>query len=53
MKFLRGKHRRHLLMKTLVSKETEEFFAFLTDLLEDTQSAEADAWLEVNPTTMI
>ena len=53
VKFLRGKHRRHLLMKTLVSKETEEFFAFLTDLLEDTQSAEADAWLEVNPTTMI
>ncbi len=53
VKFLRGKHRRHLLMKTLVSAETDAFFGALTDMLEETEDSSAEAWLEINPTTMI
>ena len=53
VKFLRGKHRRHLLMKTLVSAETDAFFGALTDMLDETEDSCAEAWLEINPTTMI
>ena len=52
VQLLRGKHRRQILMKTLVCSETEAFFSELSDLAE-TMSDSAEIYLEVNPTTMI
>jgi hypothetical protein len=49
---LRGKHRRQVLMKTLVSRETDEFFSTLSEMT-DVPTDGADIYLEVNPTTMI
>ena len=52
VQFLRGKHRRHLLMKLLVSKETEAFCGALAELAGQTQK-NAEVWFEYNPTTMM
>ncbi len=52
VQLLRGKHRRQVLMKTLVSKETDEFFSTLSEIAEIPTDG-ADIYLEVNPTTMI
>ncbi len=52
VQFLRGKHRRQVLMKTLVSPETEAFFSELTDMIAAPFEG-AEVYLEVNPTTMI
>ena len=52
VQFLRGKYRRQVLMKTLVSPETEAFFGELTAMLAAPFEG-ADVYLEVNPTTMI
>ena len=52
VKFLKGKHRKHILIKALVSEETNAFFGNLTELAS--QPAEgAEVYFEVNPTTMI
>ena len=52
VQFLRGKYRRQVLMKTLVSPETEAFFGELNTMLAAPFDG-ADVYLEVNPTTMI
>ena len=52
VKVLRGKNRRHILMKMLVSREADELIAALTELARE-HSDEADVWFEVNPTTMM
>ena len=52
VQLLRGKHRRQVLMKTLVSRETDDFFSALSELTESPTDG-ADIYLEVNPTTMI
>ena len=39
-------------MKTLVSRETDDFFSALSELTESPTDG-ADIYLEVNPTTMI
>ena len=52
VQFLRGKHRRQVLMKTLVSRETEEFFEALTEIADRYRDG-TEIYLEVNPTTMI
>ena len=52
VQYLRGKYRRQVLMKTLVSPETEAFFGELTAMLAAPFEG-ADVYLEVNPTTMI
>ena len=52
VKVLRGKSRRHILMKMLVSREADELIAALTELTRETLN-DADVWFEVNPTTMI
>ena len=52
VKVLRGKTRRHLLLKLLVSREAEELIAALTELSREPQK-ETEVWFEVNPTTMM
>ena len=52
VKVLRGKTRRHLLMKLLVGREADELIAALTELSREPQK-ETEVWFEVNPTTMI
>ena len=52
VKVLRGKTRRHILMKMLVSREADEMIAALTELARE-HSDEAEVWFEVNPTTMM
>jgi primosomal protein N' (replication factor Y) len=52
VQFLRGKHRRQVLMKTLVSPETDAFFSALTELTAEERDG-AEIYLEINPTTMI
>ena len=52
VQFLRGKHRRQVLMKTLVSPETEAFFGELSGMIAAPFEG-AEVYLEVNPTTMI
>ena len=52
VQMLRGKHRRQVLMKTLVSPETELFFGKLSEMTASPFEG-ADVYLEVNPTTMI
>ena len=52
VKILRGKHRRHILMKLMAGPETDELLAALTELSR-TVIDQTDIWFEVNPTTMI
>ncbi len=52
VQYLRGKHRRQVLMKTLVSPETEAFFEELSGMIAAPFDG-ADVYLEVNPTTLI
>ena len=52
VKVLRGKNRRHILMKLLVSREADELIAALTEMTRETDKV-TDVWLEVNPTTMM
>ena len=52
VKVLRGKTRRHVMMKLLVGPEADELIAAMTELAG--QAFEnADVYLEVNPTTMM
>ena len=52
VKILRGKCRRHVLMKMLVSHEADEMIAAMTDLTGGPFD-NAEVWFEVNPTTMM
>ncbi len=52
VKVLRGKHRRHLLMKLLTGREADAFIAALTELAKE-PAGNATVWLEVNPTAMM
>jgi len=52
VKILRGKNRRHILMKMLVSPETDEMIAGMTDLARESYP-NTDVFFEVNPTTMM
>ena len=52
VKFLKGKHRRHILIKALVSKETDAFFGALTEMAAE-GAEDAEVWFEINPTTMM
>ena len=52
VKVLRGKSRRHVLMKMLVSSEADEMIAAMTELACGTFE-NTEVWFEVNPTTMM
>ena len=52
VKVLRGKYRRHILMKMLVGKETEALCGALTAIAAD-PFENTEVWFEYNPTTMI
>ena len=52
VKILRGKSRRHILMKLLVGREADEMIAAMTELARG-EYEDAEVWLEVNPTTMM
>ena len=52
VKFLKAKHRRHIVIKALVGPETDAFFGALTEMAgEGTDGAEVT--FEVNPATMM
>ena len=52
VKVLRGKNRRHILMKLLVSREADELIAAMTEITRESDK-ETEVWFEVNPTTMM
>lgn len=52
VKVLRGKNRRHVLMKMLVSRESDEMIASMTELAQSSFD-NTEVWFEVNPSTMI
>lgn len=52
IKYLRGKHRWHVLMKLLVHPDTEPLVAALTALARE-EVPHAETFFEYNPTTMI
>ncbi len=52
VKVLRGKKRRHLLLKMLVSPEADEMIAAMTEMAREEYQG-TDIWFEVNPTTMM
>ncbi len=52
VRILRGKYRRHLIMKLLVSPETDAFCGAVTELCS-VPAEEAEIWFELNPTTMM
>jgi primosomal protein N' (replication factor Y) len=52
VKVLKGKNRRHVLMKMLVSPEADEMIAAMTEMARD-GFRNTDVWFEVNPTTMM
>ena len=52
VKYLKSKFRRHLVMKSLVSKETDEMYGALTELAA-AGSEGAEIIFEVNPATMM
>ena len=52
VKVLRGKSRRHVLMKMLVGPETDELIEALTELSER-EFEDTEVLLEINPTTMM
>ena len=52
VKVLRGKHRRHVIMKLLVSREADELTALMAELARE-EIPRVTVWAEVNPTTMM
>ena len=52
VKVLRGKTRRHILMKLLVSREADELIAAMTEVTREAEKG-TETWFEVNPTTMM
>ncbi len=52
IRFLRGLHRRQILMKLLTGADTERFCAFLTEVAEKPREG-VQGCFEYNPTTMI
>lgn len=52
VKVLRGKNRRHVLMKLLVSREADEMIAAMNELSREAYE-NTEVWFEVNPTTML
>ena len=52
VKVLRGKNRRHVLMKMLVSQEADEMIAAMTEIARS-EFENTEVWFEVNPTTMM
>ena len=52
VKYLKSKHRRHIVIKALVSRETDDFFAVLTDLAGK-ETPDVQVYLEINPTNMM
>ena len=52
VKVLRGKHRRHVLLKMLVSREADQLIGVMTEMARE-EYPEAEVWLEVNPTNMM
>ena len=52
VQYLRGKHRRQVWMKTLVSNETDAFFNALTDMISS-PFEDVSVYMEVNPVTML
>ena len=52
VKVLRGKSRRHVLMKMLVGCEADEMIAAMTELARG-EFENTEVWFEVNPTTMM
>ena len=52
VKVLRGKNRRHVIMKLLVSKEADEMIAAMTEIAREPFEG-TEVWFEVNPTTMM
>ena len=52
IKVLRGKNRRHLLLKMLVSPEADEMIAAMSEMAREEYQG-TDIWFEVNPTTMM
>ena len=52
VKVLRGKSRRHVMMKMLVSPEADEMIAAMTEMARG-EYPETEVWFEVNPTTMM
>lgn len=52
VKVLRGKCRRHVLMKLLVSHEADEMIAAMTEMSRE-NFPDTEVWFEVNPTTMM
>ena len=52
VKFLKSRFRRHILIKALVSRETDELFGALTEMAS-AGADEAEICFEVNPTTMM
>ena len=52
VKVLRGKNRRHVLMKMLVGPEADAMIAEMTEMARQPFEG-TDVWFEVNPTTMM
>ena len=52
VKMLRGRSRRHVLMKILVSREADEMIAAMTELARG-EFEGTEVWFEVNPTPMM
>ena len=52
VKFLKAKYRRHIVIKALVSKETDDFFGSLTELTDEGMG-DTNVYFEVNPATMM
>lgn len=52
VRFLKSKFRRHIVIKALVSKESDAFFGALTELAAE-GNADAEISFEVNPATMM
>ena len=52
VRILRGKSRRHVLMKMLVGPEADAMIAEMTEMAREPFEG-TDVWFEVNPTTMM
>ena len=52
VKVLRGKNRRHVIMKMLVSREADEMIKAMAEISRE-PFPDAEIWFEVNPTTMM
>ena len=53
VKYLKGKSRKHIVIKALIGTETDAFFGAMTEMAAEWPATGSEVWFEINPTSMM